>query len=482
MSSDENSSKRTRASGEVLDFLLQEFDRNHNPTPDQRKEISERTGMAEKAVRIWFQNRRAKLRKVERMSSSSSIPVKKAGSHHSSRSNSFGHDERPFTSAANGAHSGNTGNGGNNGTIPIEVNDTYCFIDCSSLLVGSWQRIKSGVHDEQALRTKFVNLSPFTLNTVMNSVDLLVILSKKNLEINYFFLAVLNHSKILFRIFYPISSIVSTSLLDNNIHKESNELRLSFAHQPKFSVYFFNGVNANANQWSICDDFSEGHQVSLAHMNEGGTLTPHVLVGVKTSLQYLNAHFAGSTTALVTAHPPVKHASSGLSGFSPLANFDAAASPNSLASAGSHFQKDIYMHMSHHSAHKDYEEMFNSANTPDFLANLDGDHDPAKPKSSDSTSNSPSLNSIANTNPVHAYTHQHQNGHNPAYELLGGPEFHHHSDFDYNGATDYGALNEDSSLNPLDNGENASERGNNGGSGGSGTGTGGNVDSFIDFG
>ncbi|KAK6199985.1 uncharacterized protein RJT21DRAFT_38610 [Scheffersomyces amazonensis] len=307
MSSDENStsSKRTRASGEALDFLLQEFERNQNPSNEQRREISEKTGMTEKAIRIWFQNRRAKLKKFEKLSKINTNTTNTTNSSiHSSRSNSFSN----LVSPNHYNHPGNSNN--NNGInppsnlshqqlqqqyIPIEINEKYCFINCSSLSVGSWQRIKSGYHQENLLRNSLVNLSPFTLNSVMQNVDLLVILSKKNFEINYFFSAISNNTKILFRIFYPINSILTCSLLDNNINKENNELRVSLSHQPKFSVYFYNGINnnvnsnSNANQWSICDDFSEGQQVSQAHMNEGGTSIPHVLVGVKSSLQYLNA-------------------------------------------------------------------------------------------------------------------------------------------------------------------------------------------------
>ena len=284
MSSDEygSSSKRTRASGEVLDYLLLEFENNHNPSPEQRKEISDRTNMTEKAVRIWFQNRRAKLRKFERMgrgSTASEGGRKHTASIHSSRSNSINEPNRSPARTLTPTIPG----------IPIEINEKYCFIDCSSLSVGSWQRIKSGYHEEMLLRNNLVNLSPFTLNNIMANVDLLVLLSMKNFEINYFFSAVSNNSKILFRIFYPISSILSCSLLDNNINKENNELRISLSYQPKFSVYFFNGVNANSNQWSICDDFSEDQQVSLAYCNEGGSSIPHVLVGVKNSLQFLNS-------------------------------------------------------------------------------------------------------------------------------------------------------------------------------------------------
>lgn len=276
--SEESTLKRTRASGEVLDLLLREFELNHNPLPTQRKDISERTNMLEKAVRIWFQNRRAKLRKFERLGKSAKLvlvqPTQAPPSGHLSSLNLATNLSAAGLRLAN---------------IPIELNEKYCFVDCSSLSVGLWQRIKSGRHDQAALESSLVNLSPFTVNSVMSNVDLMVMLLRKNLEINYFFLAISNNAKILFRIFYPILAVVLCLLVDNNINKDDNELRLHLARRPKFSVYFFNGVNANLNQWLICDDFSEGQQVSSAFYAAGGTSTPHVLVGVKNSLQFLNS-------------------------------------------------------------------------------------------------------------------------------------------------------------------------------------------------
>lgn len=268
-----------------------------------RKEISQKTNMSEKAVRIWFQNRRAKLRKFERMGRSTasathlatnSVHNYRNGSMHSSRSNlvSLNNDNSSQMSPQIPYHASmgfgaSAGGAGPFGALPIEVNEKYCFIDVLSLSVGSWQRIKLGYHDENAFGRNLVNLSPFTVNNIMPNVDLLVILLKKNFEINYFFSAISNNAKILFRIFYPISSIITCSLLDNNINKDNNELRICLSHKPKFSVYFFNGVNSNSNQWLICDDFSEDQQVSLAY-SSGGNSIPHVLVGVKNSLQYLN--------------------------------------------------------------------------------------------------------------------------------------------------------------------------------------------------
>lgn len=267
--SDDNGSKRTRASGEVLDFLLDAFEQNHNPSPEQRRELSEKTNMSEKAVRIWFQNRRAKLRKFERMG-------RKPGSGSGSEASPQINNPSRFQSTSTPSQ--------------IDLSEKYCFIDVSSLSVASWQRVRTGIHNYNALKSSLVNLSPFTLNVAMANADLLVILSKKNSEINYFFSAMANESKILFRIFYPISSIVTVSLLDNNINTGSNELRLSLLEPPKFSVFFFNNVNSEANQWSICDDFSEGQQVSNAHFNDGGTSTPHVLVGLKNTLQFLHSY------------------------------------------------------------------------------------------------------------------------------------------------------------------------------------------------
>ncbi|RCK65192.1 Regulatory protein PHO2 [Candida viswanathii] len=266
--------KRIRATGEALEFLISEFQKNANPSPEHRKFISQKACMNEKAVRIWFQNRRAKQRKFERQRL---------------RINN-GNTPNDFTTSLMKM---------SNNSIPIQINDKYCFINCSSLSVGSWQRIKTGIFNESVLKNNLINLSPFVLNQVMTNVDLLIILSKKNSELNYFFLAISNNSKILFRIFYPLNSIAKCSVFKNNFNnslENSSEIRLNLSYQPKFSVYFFNNnasPNTMHNQWSICDDFSEGQQVSQAYTKiHDGVLeensVPHVLVGATNALQFLS--------------------------------------------------------------------------------------------------------------------------------------------------------------------------------------------------
>lgn len=279
--------KRTRASGDVLEYLIHEFELNPNPGPDQRKVCSERTGMSEKAIRIWFQNRRAKFKKLERQAKSakpnSDIHGTKALPHNAYSSPNNNSVDSPRSNLL----TKNTKATSSIQVTPSEINEKYCFVDCTSLSVGTWQRVKTGIHDNQALLNSLVNLSPYTLNRCMNNVDLMVIFSKKNAEINYFFLAMANNSKILFRIFYPLASIATCSLLDSSIEQDSIELRLGLVSKPKFSVFFFNRSHANLNQWSICDDFSENQQVSSAFYTPGGTLTPHVLVGKTESLHHL---------------------------------------------------------------------------------------------------------------------------------------------------------------------------------------------------
>ncbi|CCH59526.1 hypothetical protein TBLA_0B07070 [Henningerozyma blattae CBS 6284] len=310
--------KRTRATGEALDLLKQEFKLNPNPNSKRRKMLSESTGLPEKNVRIWFQNRRAKVRKSEQSIGISNI-------HQSGTVASV----TPNTASASGAPTTAT-------SPPIiqqniltyfdriqpSCNKSYYFIDVCSITVGTWNRMKSGALTNDNLPTirNLSNLSPFSINNLMsNTTDLMVLISNKNLEINYFFSAMANNTKILFRVFFPISSIINSSLIsessstssssassnsnsNNNTENEPikfGELKLNLSKSPNFAVYFLSNSNdLTANQWSICDDFSEDKQVSEAHLN--GTNIPHVLKGLQSSLTYMNSLVLKHNTSATT--------------------------------------------------------------------------------------------------------------------------------------------------------------------------------------
>lgn len=274
--------KRTRASGEILTYLINEFNKNSNPTTQMRKAIASKTGMPERSVRIWFQNRRAKARKMEKLHktySGSSL-----GDHNNtSHTNTTTNDMHNLLSKID--------------TLPIEINEKYSFIDSRCISVGTWQRIRTGSANLDFLN-EMVNLSPKIIYSLMESTDLLVVLSKKDQEINYFFSGVFQNDKVLFRIFYPIVSIVKSSILNQSQQPGEGEieytdtlLQIDLTTSPKFAVHFLRDPTTgkeNLNQWSICEDFSEGQQVAMAHTGDGGSQIGHILTGDSDHLKYLN--------------------------------------------------------------------------------------------------------------------------------------------------------------------------------------------------
>lgn len=264
-----NQHKRTRASGEVLALLIDEFNKNQNPNAQVRKRISDQTGMPERSVRIWFQNRRAKSRKLEKAQATEK-------------------DDHPYSNNSGTATSTSKYDG-----IPLNLNNSYFFIDARSLTVGSWKRLKSGnlLHENIFSVKNLSNLSPLSINEILNnSTDLLIVISKKNCEINYFFSAITDNSKVLFRIFFPISSVKNCSLSICTEEDEKGptcESKIYLDKPPKFAVSFSNSIRPESNQWSICDDFSEGHQVNDAFI--GGSGIPHVFHGLEPSLKFMNS-------------------------------------------------------------------------------------------------------------------------------------------------------------------------------------------------
>ncbi|CDK27471.1 unnamed protein product [Kuraishia capsulata CBS 1993] len=288
-----NMTKRNRASGEILEYLIAEFAKNPSPSNVVRKAISTKTGMNERSVRIWFQNRRAKTKKMEKLNGTGEVSqhgsFSGAGSANNWPDEAFARraNSVPGSAAAVAAE-----------RLPIEINEKYCFVACNSLSVGTWQRLKSGYLNDAALKDLH-NLSPRVLNTLMMTTDLLIILSRKDNELNYFFSGVFQNEKVLFRIYFPLLSIVSCVLLNNqrpqiredDINPLDAQLRLEVNRPPRFAVHFFKDPNSseeNPNQWSICEDFSEGQQVVSAHVGEGGKGIPHMLSGSLGYLRFLN--------------------------------------------------------------------------------------------------------------------------------------------------------------------------------------------------
>jgi hypothetical protein len=65
--------KRQRISSEQLDLLEQTFETDKMPNQKKRIELASKLGMSMKRVQIWFQNRRAKLKRLSSIRSTSSF-------------------------------------------------------------------------------------------------------------------------------------------------------------------------------------------------------------------------------------------------------------------------------------------------------------------------------------------------------------------------------------------------------------------------
>lgn len=312
-----NGKTRTRIPREILDVFLQEFKKNISPSSEDRKRIAEQCNIEEKKVRIWFQNKRAKLKKIQNK-------MNNQNSNQQNISYNQQHDQSGYPNQMDYFNNENVHNEQGQfmmddeldmenifDNVPWGLNKNYHFIDSSSVSVGGWKRVKNGhlldkdneEHGETCSRTmelveNLSNLSPKSIDSIMgDSTDLLLIISNKNNEINYFFSAIADGKKILFRVFFPIYSVVNCSISvskdainsnarDSEDDDELSQLSLMLNRPPKFAVYFTEGEDGD-NQWNICDDFSEDKQVSMSFI--GSYEIPHIITGLEESLKRMNS-------------------------------------------------------------------------------------------------------------------------------------------------------------------------------------------------
>lgn len=281
--------KRARVNGFSLQTLLEEFDKNHNPPPEIRKQISQKIGLSERSVRIWFQNRRAKVRKMEKLQQTSYLSS-------DAERLRVGLHNRPVDQGK---------------TIPMPINDYYSFIHASLITVGHWQRVKQDAAVNYFFIPSLNNLSPVAVESLMTDpLDLAIILSRKDNELNYFFSTKIEGEKVLFRIFFSLNDVHSSSILptsgktanttDYNRNIFNSELMLFLSRSPRFAVYFtrVNHQYNTQNIWTVSEDFSINRQVKDAHNGVGGTGIPHRIIGRKEPLEFLHNEITHITNSL----------------------------------------------------------------------------------------------------------------------------------------------------------------------------------------
>ncbi|KAI9294650.1 homeobox-domain-containing protein, partial [Neoconidiobolus thromboides FSU 785] len=104
--------KRTRANADQLSILEEAFSHNSSPNSRAREILAEKVNMSERSVQIWFQNRRAKVKLMQK-------PTIQP------RSLSLGSISSPFLGSVNKQN---------------DPNSIMGEIRCDVLSIGSWRR------------------------------------------------------------------------------------------------------------------------------------------------------------------------------------------------------------------------------------------------------------------------------------------------------------------------------------------------------
>lgn len=253
------SAKRAHAAGSNLEYLKQIFSQNPNPAIEDRLKISRKTRIPEKSVRIWFQNYRAKMRRIA-VEDGSDAPHKV-----------------PLLRLPNALSTEG---------ITCDIDELYVNIDVTYVHAREWTRARLGFRSP--LRTPSDHLSPLAILSALGTSNLLVLLSRCDPEINYFFLPD-DCSGVVFRIFYPVSTIIGCRLVHHG--RADSHLEIMLGQAPKFAAHYSNQAE---DFWQVCADFSDGKQMGSAHFGVGGAAIPHVLQGPAESLERLRAYLTKS--------------------------------------------------------------------------------------------------------------------------------------------------------------------------------------------
>lgn len=120
--------KRNKCTPEQLHSLEAFFEKNRNPTGRIRLELSRKLRMPERSVQVWFQNRRAKVKTVERRGDPGSDSSRK-------KSCSLRLNDKD-------AHSKSAGDNARLGRgDPAELVPSVTAIPTSALCIGTWRRV-----------------------------------------------------------------------------------------------------------------------------------------------------------------------------------------------------------------------------------------------------------------------------------------------------------------------------------------------------
>lgn len=235
--------KRNKCTPDQLRSLEAFFEKNRNPTGRIRLELSRKLRMPERSVQVWFQNRRAKVKTVERRGDAGSDSGRK-------KSCSIRLNDRDTHSTPMGANDRSAR------SDPAELEKSVTAIPTSALCIGTWRRV-----------------SP-----------LICFFSRRLQSLTWY----LTSESIGFKLEVPWTSIRSAYFdgpVDPSIAERAEGVRVPLGHfvidlerPPTFFMEVFrsapvkNGIDGKPrHSWRQCEDFTEDHQAM--------TVSRHILNG-----------------------------------------------------------------------------------------------------------------------------------------------------------------------------------------------------------
>jgi hypothetical protein len=228
-SDEPNKAKRRRTTPDQLAILEKFFAGCRTPNGEQRKDLSKRTGMTERSVQIWFQNRRAKVKSLERRQSSQRNQMKQNANAVHLGPDIVGKIASPLSPQSNISDEHRS----------HDFHDAGIELPLNKLNIGSWTRLTVEEND------LIIRLDP-TSGRIYLGVRIA---------------AQMYYIIVHFRLLRSISISHNEKL--TSIHFELNA----------FPEYALHKTSEGAEGWYSCTDFTQGRQASqfLRHALSGKT-------------------------------------------------------------------------------------------------------------------------------------------------------------------------------------------------------------------
>lgn len=281
--------KRQRATPQQLSVLRNEFIINSTPNAKTREEIGQKIDMTERSVQIWFQNKRAKAKQFARRHHNGGYPnstqfgdshgfyshtplMSPMPSPHMHATAAVAQAQKSFLTAAsfNSSMPNPMDVGDYMGQSALSAVPDEIMLPCTSLSIGSWQRVSS---------------------KVAATSDLNIVYSIIESSITYTMFADFTA----FRIKYFMNDVKSMNYSPLPGTPNSGEIHIHLQKPPSFSIQ----TPKTLGTWVSCDDFSEMKQASyiMLHKLTGGAFQLQMQLAQIAQLNPLKVSSMGNNKA-----------------------------------------------------------------------------------------------------------------------------------------------------------------------------------------